>query len=63
MVENGKPCPEVLIQIAAVRSAVNSVGRIILEDHLKGCLQEAVKNGNFENAYSELEKSLDRFIS
>lgn len=63
MVEEGKPCPDVLIQIAAVRSAVNNVGRIILEDHLKGCMFEAVKNGDFENAYYELEQSLDRFIT
>jgi len=63
MVEEGNSCPDVLIQIAAVRSAVNNVGRIILEDHLKGCMLEAVNNGDFENAYYELERSLDRFIS
>ena len=63
MVEEGKPCPDLLIQVAAVRAALNSVGRVILEDHLKGCMLEAVKNGDFENAYHELERSLDRFIS
>jgi len=63
MVEEHKPCPDLLIQVAAVRSALTSVGRIILEDHLKGCMLEAARNGDFETAYSELERSLARLIS
>ena len=62
MFEEGTPCPEVLVQIAAVRSALNSVGRVILEDHLKSCMVDAVKSGSFEEAYRDLEQSLDRFI-
>ena len=38
MVEDGRDCSEVLIQIAAVRSAINKVGKIVLEDHLESCL-------------------------
>jgi CsoR family transcriptional regulator, copper-sensing transcriptional repressor len=48
MVENDVSCPEVLVQIAAVRSALNSVGRVILEDHLKSCLVDAATKGDFE---------------
>ena len=33
MIEDGRDCSEVLIQIAAVRSAINNIGKIILEDH------------------------------
>jgi DNA-binding FrmR family transcriptional regulator len=62
MVEEGTPCPEVLVQIAAVRSALNSVGRVILEDHLKSCMVDAVKSGDFEDAYRDLEQSLHHFI-
>jgi DNA-binding FrmR family transcriptional regulator len=62
MVEENKPCPDVLVQIAAVRSALNSVGRVILEDHLKGCMVEALQSGEFDAAYHALEKSLDQFI-
>jgi DNA-binding FrmR family transcriptional regulator len=62
MVEAGTPCPEVLVQIAAVRSALNSVGRVILEDHLKSCMVDAVKSGDFEDAYRDLEQSLHHFI-
>jgi DNA-binding FrmR family transcriptional regulator len=62
MVEEGTPCPDLLVQIAAVRSALNGVGRVILEDHIQSCMVDAVRNGNFERAYQSLEQSLDRFI-
>lgn len=62
MVEEDTPCPDVLVQIAAVRSALNNVGQIILEDHLRNCLVRAIEDGDFEKAMSDLELSLDRFI-
>lgn len=62
MVEEDTPCPDVLVQIAAVRSALNSVGQIILEDHLRSCMVKAVKDGDFEDAMRDLKNSLDRFI-
>jgi len=62
MVEEDTPCPDVLVQIAAVRSALNNVGQVILKDHLRHCMVRAVKDGDFENAMKDLELSLDRFI-
>ncbi len=62
MVENDTPCPELLIQIAAIRSALNSVGRVILEDHVKSCLVDAAEKGDFESAFQDLKDSLDKFI-
>jgi DNA-binding FrmR family transcriptional regulator len=62
MVEEDRPCSDILIQVAAVRSALNGVGRLILEDHLKSCMVDAVRRGDFEQACSDLENSLDRFI-
>lgn len=38
MVEEGRDCSDVLIQIAAVRSALDKVARVVLEDHLESCL-------------------------
>lgn len=40
MVEEEKYCGDILMQVAAVRSAMNSVGGLILEDHMKGCLKQ-----------------------
>jgi DNA-binding FrmR family transcriptional regulator len=62
MVEDETPCPEVLVQIAAVRSALNGVGRVILEDHLKSCMVTAVQQGDFEQAFLDLQNSLRQFI-
>ena len=62
MVEEDTECPEVLIQIAAVRSALNGVGRVILEDHMKSCMLEAVKQNDFNRALHDLKNSLDKFI-
>jgi DNA-binding FrmR family transcriptional regulator len=62
MVEENTDCPDVLVQIAAIRSALNGVGRLILEDHMQGCLVDAAKDGDFETAFRDLKKSLDQFI-
>jgi CsoR family transcriptional regulator, copper-sensing transcriptional repressor len=62
MVDEDTPCPDVLVQIGAVRSALNSVGQIILEDHLRSCMLKASQDGEFDNAMRDLKNSLDRFI-
>jgi DNA-binding FrmR family transcriptional regulator len=62
MVAADTPCPDVLIQIAAVRSALNGVGRVILEDHLQSCMVEAVEKDDYEQALRDLKISLDKFI-
>ncbi|MDD5369763.1 MAG: metal-sensing transcriptional repressor [Anaerolineaceae bacterium] len=62
MVEEDTPCPDVLLQVAAVRAALNSVGRIILEDHLQSCMVDAVEKDNYQRALRDLKVSLDKFI-
>lgn len=61
MVENGRDCSEVLIQLSAVKSAINNTGKIILQDHIEHCIVDAVENGDKE-AIKELEKAIDRFM-
>ena len=53
MIEDGRDCSEVLIQIAAVRSAINNIGKIILEDHINHCLVDAIETGD-EQVLKEL---------
>jgi DNA-binding FrmR family transcriptional regulator len=62
MVEEDKDCPDVLVQIAAIRAALNGVGRLILEDHMQGCMVQAAQDGDFEQAFRDLKKSLDQFV-
>jgi len=61
MVESGRDCTEVLIQLSAVKSAINNVGKIILQDHIEHCIVDAVEN-NDEKALAELRKAIDRFM-
>ncbi len=61
MVENGRDCSEVLIQIAAVRSAINNIGKVILQDHIQHCLVDAVEN-DAEQALDDLCQAIDKFI-
>lgn len=62
MVEEDKYCVDVLIQIAAVRAALNKVGTIIFEHHTRGCLITAVEQGRHEEMISELVDVLGKFI-
>ena len=61
MVVDGRDCSEVLIQLSAVKSAINNTGKVILEDHIKHCLVDAIESGDME-AIEELNKAIDRFI-
>lgn len=61
MVEDGRDCSEVLIQIAAVRSAINNIGKIILEDHISHCIVDAVEHGD-QQALEDLKAAIEKFI-
>lgn len=61
MVENGRDCSEVLIQLAAVKSAIGSVSRVILKDHIDHCIVEAVRE-NDTASIEELKKAIDKFL-
>jgi CsoR family transcriptional regulator, copper-sensing transcriptional repressor len=62
MVNESRPCPEVLIQIAAVRGAIDRVARIILDEHLSECVARATKEGNIDDEIAQLKAALDRFL-
>lgn len=55
MIDENRYCKDILIQIAAIESALKEVGYIILEDHLKTCVSDDIK----ANDYSSLEDALE----
>ena len=61
MVEDGRDCSDILIQISAVDSALVSVGKVILRDHIDHCIIDAVKDNDME-AVDNLKKAITRFI-
>ena len=62
MVEDGRDCAEVLIQLAAVRSALNNTAKIILKDHIDHCLTDAVESGD-QQAIDELNLAIEKFMT
>ena len=61
MVKQGRDCSEVLIQLAAVRAAINRTCDIILQDHIAECVIEAVSCGDYEKI-EDLNKAIERFM-
>lgn len=61
MVESGRDCSEVLVQIAAVRAAINNIGKVILQDHIQHCIVDAVEN-NDTQALDDLCQAIDKFV-
>lgn len=61
MVENDEDCSDVLVQLAAVKSAINNTGKVILKDHLEHCIVHAVENGETQ-MINELNDAIDKFM-
>lgn len=61
MVDDGEDCSDVLIQLAAVKSALNNTGKLILKDHIDHCIVHAVEEGDAQ-ALEELNQAIDKFM-
>ena len=61
MVAEGEDCSDVLVQLAAVRSAIDNTGKVILQDHMRHCMVDAVAAGD-SNAIEDLCEAIDKFM-
>lgn len=62
MVEENRECLQVLRQIAAAYGALRSLGALILEDHLKGCVATAIQNpDNDSDPIAEVVEIFNKF--
>ena len=61
MVEEGKDCEEILIQIGSAKAALHKTGQAILESHMSSCLIDDVRNGKEEEAIKKLSSALEQF--
>ena len=59
MVEDGRDCTEVLVQLAAVRSALSSTAKVILKDHLEHCVSDT-EGGSAD--LQALNEAIDKFM-
>ena len=62
MIENDRDCPDVLIQISAVRSALATLGLLITEDHIEHCVIDSFKKGKGEDSIESLSKALKQML-
>ena len=61
MVEDGRDCAEVLIQLAAVRAALGNTAKVILKDHIEHCIVDAAQEGDMQ-ALADLNTAIERFM-
>ncbi len=61
MVEDDRYCIDVLTQISAVQAALDALGLQMLEAHLKGCVQSAVRSGDGDEAIGEAMAVIRKF--
>ena len=62
MFEEGRPCVEILDQVAAARAALDSVGLMILDDHVNRCFEPVVHNSRAEARAEQLLTAVRRFV-
>ena len=61
MIEDGRDCSDVLIQLSAIRSEITGVSKVILKDHIDHCIVDAV-NENDEDAIENLKGAIDKLL-
>ncbi len=62
MAIDDRDCNDLLIQMSAIRSALDKCGKLIIQDHLEGCVVNAIKSGDEQKALQEMKESLNKFI-
>ena len=61
MVEEDVPCEDILIQINAAKSAMQKVGKVVLEGHLHHCVKDGIEHGDAEKTIEDFSKAIDYF--
>lgn len=62
MIEDDRDCPDVLIQLSAVRSALATLGLMITEDHIEHCITDSFQKGKGEESIESLSKALKQML-
>ncbi|PEF61675.1 CsoR family transcriptional regulator [Bacillus cereus] len=61
MIEKDTYCDDILNQLAAVQAALNSVGKLLLANHMKSCVMHRIEDGEYE-VVDELLKTINKLI-
>jgi DNA-binding FrmR family transcriptional regulator len=61
MIDEDVPCEDIIIQVNAVKSALQKVGHIIMEGHIQHCVREGIEHGDADKTIQEFTKALEQF--
>lgn len=62
MIEEGKSCEEVLLQVAAVKSSIEKTGLLILEEHSVDCLFQEIRDDKSRESIERVVSSIIKFM-
>ncbi|NLK36212.1 MAG: metal-sensitive transcriptional regulator [Gracilibacteraceae bacterium] len=62
MIMEDKCCGDIMVQISAIRSAINKVGGLIMDRYIKQCLRESLEDQNNEKSIEELINTIVRYV-
>lgn len=62
MLDEHQSCDEILVQMAAIKSAVNGAARQLLEGHMETCVLDSVRAGEGEAAFESLKGALAQYL-
>ena len=61
MIEDGRDCSEVLIQLSAVDAAIRATMKVILKDHIDHCIVDAIQTGDSETI-EKLNEAIEKLM-
>lgn len=61
MVDEGRYCIDILLQISAIQGALSEIGRVVLANHVETCLADALKSGNARERKAKVNEIIDLF--
>jgi len=61
MIDEDVPCEDIMIQINAIKSAVQSVGQIVLEGHINHCVRDGIEHGDADKTIAEFAEVIRQF--
>jgi len=65
MVDEGRYCPDILVQLASVHAALRGVGKLLMRNHLQHCVTDALRSGDpgaAERTYDEVMELMYRHV-
>lgn len=62
MIEQDRECPDVLLQISSIRSALGKLGLMITEDHMEHCIADSFQKGKGQQSIASLSRAMKQML-